>query len=66
MNYLLLAIAFLLPNNAFAYIDPGSGSVLLQLLLAGIVGAGMFIKMYWNRFIAIFSGKKNDNQDSPK
>lgn len=34
---------------AFAYIDPGSGSVLLQLLLGGSAGAIMLLKLFWER-----------------
>ena len=35
---------------AFAYVDPGSGSILLQLLLGGIAGVGVIVKLYWRRF----------------
>jgi hypothetical protein len=29
------------------YIDPGSGSMLFQILIAGILSATMFVKTYW-------------------
>lgn len=32
---------------AFAYVDPGSGSVLLQLLFGGAAGALMLLKLFW-------------------
>ena len=35
---------------AFAYVDPGSGSILLQLLLGGIAGVGVIGKLYWRQF----------------
>lgn len=35
--------------GAHAYIDPGSGSVLLQLLLGGIAGIGVVAKLYWDQ-----------------
>ena len=31
------------------YIDPGSGSLLLQILAGGVLAAGMFLKSYWER-----------------
>jgi len=31
-------------ENAHAYIDPGAGSMALQVLLAALLGAGIFIK----------------------
>ena len=46
----------------FAYLDPGSGSMLLQILLGGIAGVAVAGKMYWQRIKARFSGgsKKPD------
>lgn len=37
-------------REAAAYIDPGTGGMLLQLLLGGIAGAFVVLKLYWNRF----------------
>ncbi|HPT50421.1 MAG TPA: hypothetical protein PKZ22_09500 [Accumulibacter sp.] len=42
-----LAMIAVLSNPAYAYIDPGTGSLLLQGLLALIVGALATIKLYW-------------------
>ena len=36
-------------SNAFAYIDPGSGSMILQLLIGAFVGAGIAVKVYWQK-----------------
>jgi hypothetical protein len=33
----------------FAYLDPGSGSYLLQLLIAGVLGALFLLRGYWGR-----------------
>ncbi len=38
-----------LPTEAQAYIDPGSGSMLLQILLGGVAGLMMLIKLYWSK-----------------
>ena len=37
-----------------AYLDPGSGSFLLQLLLAGILGGLFVVKMSWSRIKGFF------------
>lgn len=29
------------------YLDPGSGSVILQALVGALVGAGIAVKVYW-------------------
>ena len=39
------------------YLDPGSGSFLLQLLLAALLGGAFAIKIYWKKIKALF-GKK--------
>lgn len=47
---LFLFLAFI--PCAHAYIDPGSGSFLLQMALASIIGGLLTIKMYFNSFKA--------------
>lgn len=42
----LLGIA-LGPSPAWAYTDPGTGALLLQLLLGGISGLAVVLKLYW-------------------
>jgi hypothetical protein len=41
-------------SPAYAYLDPGSGSILLQGLLAGTAGLIAVLKIYWQRFKAKF------------
>lgn len=54
-------------ESAFAYIDPGTGSLLLQGLLAAIVGALAGIKFYWekisNAFARLFGRRQSSDQD---
>jgi hypothetical protein len=49
---------------AYAYLDPGSGSMLLQLLLGGIAGLTVLAKMYWNRLLTLFRIKKKEHISS--
>ena len=37
---------------AQAYLDPGTGSFLVQMLIAGAVGAVFVIKMFWYKIKA--------------
>lgn len=37
------------------YIDPGSGSMLFQLLIAGLLGALYGIKLFWTRIKLFFA-----------
>jgi hypothetical protein len=47
---LLLAVT---PANAHAYLDPGTGSMLVQALLAALVGAGLMLKGLRARLVAL-------------
>ena len=61
---LLLAALFLLglQPKAYAYLDPGSGSFFIQMLLAALVGLSFTIKTFWKKIkeflIKLFSGGK--------
>jgi hypothetical protein len=39
----------------FAYLDPGTGSYLLQLALAGALGASYAVKHFWSRVKRVLS-----------
>ncbi len=56
--FLALSLLVAMPAPAHAYLDPGSGSMLLQALLGGIAGVAVFVKMYWRRIVARFRSDK--------
>jgi hypothetical protein len=45
-------------RSSLAYLDPGSGSFLIQLVIAGALGAALAIRMSWNRIKGIFRRKE--------
>jgi hypothetical protein len=54
---------FAKPN---AYLDPGSGSFILQLIIATLVGGAFILKTYWNRiktFITRVVKGTNDQEE---
>lgn len=57
---LLVIVSLLLamPSPAHAYLDPGSGSMLVQALLGGIAGVAVLVKIYWRRIVGRFRGGK--------
>tara|TARA_B100001057_G_scaffold470969_1_gene532833 strand:+ start:1337 stop:1540 length:204 start_codon:yes stop_codon:yes gene_type:complete len=61
---ILIIIITLYSFNAYAYIDPGTGSVLLQALLGALAAIGAYITLYWRKFKnflnKIFRLKKKD------
>lgn len=54
LSFVGAALALLLPMPAWAYLDPGTGSIILQGIIAGIAVAGLTIKTYWYRLKSLF------------
>ena len=49
-----------------AYLDPGSGSMLLQILLGGAAAAGVGLKMWWRRVLGVLRiAKKQESEPAP-
>ena len=51
---LAVCIVVTMPEAAFAYIDPTTGGLLLQLLLAGFAGLVVLAKLYWRKISGFF------------
>lgn len=45
------------------YLDPGSGSLIIQIVLAAVMGAGVAIGVFWRNIKAFFTGKKASEQE---
>ena len=45
-----------------AYIDPGSGSILIQVFLASVLGG---IAVFWQKLKSFFTGKKSAKPPQP-
>ena len=56
--FLIGLLVVLTPTTAYAYMDPGTGSMLLQGLIGGIAAGLLIIKLYWRRLRAVFSPKE--------
>lgn len=59
-SFVLLAVVYqlVLADDAYAYVDPGTGSYLFQMLIALFLGATFTVKHYWRSLKARFSGEK--------
>ena len=51
------------PSTALAYLDPGTGSMILQGILAAIAAGGFVLSSYWGRFKAWFGGNSKADDD---
>ena len=60
---ILLLIGF--PTRAQAYLDPGSGSIVLQVAIGGILAAMATTRLYWNRLRSLFRRNRGANSTLP-
>ena len=49
------------------YLDPGTGSVILQAILGGVAALAVTAKLWWGRVTSIFRrGSRSDAQAEPE
>lgn len=69
IGILLILLAFV-TIDSYGYIDPGTGSYIIQIVIAMAVGAGLGIKLFWKKikdfFTKVFGGKKEDTAVPPQ
>jgi hypothetical protein len=49
-----------------AYLDPGSGSMIIQLLLGGAAAVAVGAKFYWKRLLEVLHIRKPSGEQSPR
>ena len=59
MSNKLIVLTLLIPSVSYAYLDPGTGSFILQAIVAGAMGAIFTIKLYWKKIRSYFTKNKN-------
>ncbi len=51
-------------NPVFAYLDPGTGNIILQAIIGGIAAGATFISVYWQKLKNFFKkNKKEKNKE---
>ena len=59
---LVFLALFLFPLCAYSYIDLGSGSYIIQLLIAGFVGFSLSLRIFWKKIRTRFSKKAKPDE----
>jgi hypothetical protein len=49
--------------SILAYLDPGSGSMILQMIAGGTAAVAVTAKLYWRRMLKFLRIRKDDEQD---
>lgn len=60
----LLVLLLFMPLSAHAYLDPGTGSFLIQILVGVVAGGAYLVKTFWKNIRSFFSRKQQDNPNS--
>ncbi len=61
----LACLAVAEPTDAYAYLDPGAGSFLMQGIIAGIAGGVLAIRGYWAKIVGLFIKSKTSSEIEP-
>lgn len=60
--FLCLGLFLIFPLPAYAYLDPGTGSYIIQMLVGAVLGGLFTVKLFWKNikdfFTSRFSQKK--------
>lgn len=61
MHYMILTSVL---EKTALYLDPGSGSILIQLLVAALLGAGLFLRSQWGKIKGLFGGSSDEENET--
>jgi hypothetical protein len=65
----VVSLTFLLsvwPQPCYAYLDPGTGSLILSTIIGGIVGLMVTIKMTWHNILIFLGIRKPELDDKSR
>ena len=48
--------------DVLAYLDPGSGSMILQIIAGGAAAVAVTAKLYWNRILVFLRIRKPEDE----
>lgn len=66
LPFSLLLFFALASAPLYAYTDPGAGSLAVQAIIAGFLGAMLALKIYWKKLAAFCAGLFKKKDDSPE
>jgi hypothetical protein len=61
---MLLGISLFYSIPVFAYIDPGTGSLIVQSVIGAIAAIGVTLKIYWHKLKVFFSKREPSTSDA--
>jgi|TARA_B100000902_G_scaffold291397_1_gene277724 hypothetical protein len=58
INFIYLLVTF---SSAHAYLDPGTGSIIVQALLGLLAAIAVALRLYWHKFLKLIGIRKKIN-----
>lgn len=58
--YFIFSFILFVAAKASAYVDPGTGSIIVQTLIAALVTGGVLLRVFWKK---LFKKRSSDNKD---
>ena len=64
--FIFIVLALVAPFSAHAYLDPGTGSFIIQIVIATAATAAISVKVFWQKIKGLFSHffKHNDGEEN--
>jgi hypothetical protein len=62
----LLYFGLIAVPGANAYIDPGSGSFIFQVLIGGLLAGAVAVKHFWRRIVSLFTRRRSGERTAEK
>lgn len=60
----LISLYYLVaPNRLYAYLDPGSGSYIMQIIIGIAIGGAFGVKIFWRRIYGFFKKRSMNGQN---
>ena len=56
--FYFLILSFIIVKPAYAYLDPGAGSVILQGIIAAIAAVAIVVNLYWHKILVFLGIRK--------
>ena len=59
---LVLLALILMTRPAHAYLDPASGSMILQVIVAAVAAVAITLKAFWHKIRGLFGGRPAEEE----
>lgn len=63
--FLLVLLGTLFPSDALAYLDPGTGSLIVQSVIATLAVVAYGVRLYWGRIQLLFKRTVDHGHSTP-